>query len=179
MERTSSASHCQKTLEILAQILFPMPYLPSVSSAIHPFLSLPLQEALQNLGPHALGQYTTESGQQYVHHPSIPRFTVNNMTLAKLEAFITGFSSARDRAAAFDERITNAAREVSDEVADLVAVTTRTVMASMDITCGSSDASEVMFFVNGMGSTHESNSPHTARCVGYTPSRRLRLTNYL
>jgi len=61
------------------------------------------------------------------------------------------FPAARDRAAAFDEQVTKAARAVSDDVADLVALTTRSVMASMDVTCGP-DASDVMFFVNAMGS---------------------------
>jgi len=76
------------------------------------------------------------------------------------------FSAARDRAAAFDEQVTKAARGVSDDVADLVALTTRTVMASMDVTCGS-NMDDVMFFVNAMGSRHEipREQRDDARCV--------------
>jgi len=83
------------------------------------------------------------------------RLFIKNAILVKLKDFIADYSSARDRAAAFDERMTNAARQVSEDVADLVAMTTRLVMASMDVTCGS-DASDIMFFVNGMGTVHES-----------------------
>jgi len=81
-----------------------------------------------------------------------------------LQDFIIDFPAARDRAAAFDEKVFNAARGVSDDIADLVALTTRTVMASMDFTCGS-DSSDVMFFVNAMGSTHETTNPDDARSV--------------
>jgi len=95
----------------------------------------------------------------------------------QLKDFITDFPNARDRAAAFDNMVMSGAREVSDEVADLVALTTRTVMGSMDVTCGS-DPSDIMFFVSAMGSTHETVNAADARCVWRFYSRcTMRLTS--
>lgn len=46
------------------------------------------------------------------------------------------------------------AKNVSDNLANLVSLTTRSLMGSMDITYGS-DPSDIMIFVKGMGSLED------------------------
>jgi len=46
------------------------------------------------------------------------------------------------------------ANDVSPESSDLVALTARSVMAAMDVTCGS-ESEDIMIFASSMNSKHE------------------------
>lgn len=65
--------------------------------------------------------------------------------------FLGDFGNARKRAEDLDQKILASAKNISEELADLVSLTTRTLMGAMDITYGS-DLTDIMIFVKGMGS---------------------------
>ena len=69
------------------------------------------------------------------------------------------------RGAELDEKLRKMANNVSPEVSDLVALTTRSVMASMEVTCASG-SDDVLVFVDSMASRHE--SPNSIRYSSHT-----------
>jgi hypothetical protein len=63
---------------------------------------------------------------------------------------LADFSDARSRAEKLDEKILSSSNDISADLADLTSLTTRSVMASMDITYGSS-SDDIMIFMKKMG----------------------------
>ncbi|KAJ7194203.1 hypothetical protein GGX14DRAFT_378230 [Mycena pura] len=75
-----------------------------------------------------------------------------------IDAFVTDFSSARDRALQLDQKLLQDAGRVSNNYADLVSLATRQTMAGVEITVSKNDTgewntSDVMAFMKDVGSS--------------------------
>jgi hypothetical protein len=86
-------------------------------------------------------------------------FKVLKAYVSQIEDFLADSDRARKRADDFDQKILASARNVSgsEELADLISLTTRTVMGTMDITYGT-NSSDIMIFVKGMGNFSSSST---------------------
>jgi hypothetical protein len=68
--------------------------------------------------------------------------------------FLEDFVSARSRAETLDRKIISSAMEVSEDLADLVSLTTRTIMGSMVITYSGGNPNDILIFVQEMEDAH-------------------------
>ncbi|KAJ7195683.1 hypothetical protein GGX14DRAFT_674779 [Mycena pura] len=83
-----------------------------------------------------------------------------------IDAFITDFPSARDRALQLDQKILQDAGRVSSNYADLVSLATRQTMAGVELTVSKNSAgewntSDVMAFMKDVGSSQRVNPTET------------------
>lgn len=75
---------------------------------------------------------------------------------AQIDAFVTDYANALQNAIALDDKILGDASKVSSKYADLVSISTRQVLASLDITVangadGALNESDVKIFMKDMG----------------------------
>ena len=80
------------------------------------------------------------------------------LVCVQIDAFTADFSDAMDRAVALDQKIMDAAAQVSENYVNLVSLGARQTMASLDITVlgnsdGSVDASDVKIFMKDVGTS--------------------------
>ena len=76
----------------------------------------------------------------------------------QIDAFTADFSDAMNRAVALDQKIMDAAAQISENYVNLVSLGARQTMASLDITVlgnsdGSVDASDVKIFMKDVGTS--------------------------
>lgn len=71
---------------------------------------------------------------------------------SQLADFLGDFDKARSRADSLDQKILASAYAISSNLADLVSLATRIVLGSMDMTYGGYNHSDIMIFVDSMGS---------------------------
>ncbi|KAH9930467.1 uncharacterized protein BXZ73DRAFT_77912 [Epithele typhae] len=104
--------------------------------------------------------YVTPTGET---EDRVPYYTTQYSSAADvIDAFTTGYSDALARAIALDDRITGDAGKISSEYVDLVSLSTRPTLASLDITVsqnadGSVNASDVMVFMRDVGTSSRIN----------------------
>ena len=90
----------------------------------------------------------------------------------QIDSFVADYPSALQRAIALDNKIIGAATAISEHYADLVSLSARQVMGSLDITVsrdsqGNADASDVKIFMKDIGSSG---------CVGHALEPHAELT---
>ncbi|KAI0746013.1 hypothetical protein C8Q76DRAFT_606683 [Earliella scabrosa] len=101
-------------------------------------------------------QYTTSSGETQNRRPFfLTQFSNVN---SAIDAFLSDFSAANDRAVQLDQRIMEQAAQISPRYVDLVSLGARQTLGSLDITClgdsnGGVDASNVKIFMKDIGSS--------------------------
>ncbi|KAH9942534.1 uncharacterized protein BXZ73DRAFT_41320 [Epithele typhae] len=104
-------------------------------------------------------RYVTPTGET---QDRVPYYATQYSSAADIDAFTTGYSDALARAIALDNKITGDAGKISSEYVDLVSLSTRPVLATLDITVsrnadGSVNASDVMVFMRDIGTSSRIN----------------------
>ncbi|EMD33464.1 hypothetical protein CERSUDRAFT_118047 [Gelatoporia subvermispora B] len=105
-------------------------------------------------------QYSTPSGNDQLRSPLF--LTQYSSVIEAMTAFVVNYSSASQRAQAFDRNVTEAATNISSEYAGVLSLALRTSFGGLDVTVsngtdGQLNASDVKTFMKDLGSSRRVN----------------------